>query len=131
MDQLLLGTAIQKDHKAIVVETRPGFRVAFPGGQAMIRNEVDMVHLLRRDDLIIQIDEWVDFVPKWLEQCTWDKPLRAEVNLPEGFEIDRTNAGSPYMRCLTSDVRGRGRPAGSKNKPQESPAQLVQGDEDL
>lgn len=106
MDQRLLGTAIQRDHKPIVVETRPGVRIGFPGGQAMIRNEQDMIHLLRRDDLIIIVDEWKDFVPGWLNACGWDRPAQAEVQIPDGYRL--VKQGDEWT--LQTVRRGPGRP---------------------
>lgn len=89
MDQHKLGMALQRDHKSIVIDTTPGRKLQFPGGQAIIRDERDMVHLLRRPDLIIHIGEWIDFLPRWLNACGWEKPARAELELPAGYSITR------------------------------------------
>lgn len=102
MDQRRLGMAIQRNHQSLIIETGPGRKVGFPGGQAIIRDERDMPALLRRDDLIIHIDEWVDFLPKWLNQCLerehGTKPPRAQLELPAGYKIGRDDTGYVLIR---------------------------------
>lgn len=105
MDQQKLGMAIQRDHRSIVIETSPGHRVSFPGGQAIIRNELDMIHLLRREDLIIHIDEWIDFLPRWLNRCGWEHPAKAMLELPHGYTIKKE--GDEFV---LQTVRRPGRP---------------------
>lgn len=122
MDQQLLGVALQRDHKAIVVETRPGVRIMFPGGQAFIRNERDMIHLLRRDDLIIMVDEWVDFVPGWMNACGWDRPPKATIQLPEGYSL--VKKGDEWSLQTVQPKRGPGRPKKKQTEP-EPDAQSV------
>ena len=126
MDQHLFGTAIQRDHKSIVINTTPGRRVEFPGGMATIRDERDMVHLLRREDLIIEVGEWIDFLPGWLNLCGWAAPPKAMLELPPGYSITRDEAGT-YILNRDDDeplqpVRRPGRPPGKPAQSEAVPA---------
>jgi hypothetical protein len=72
-----------------MLPTTPGSYVAFQGGRAYIGREQDMIHVLRREGVVVTVyPERIDWLPKWLNACGWQQPPRARLDLPEGYSLD-------------------------------------------
>ena len=91
--------------------TRPGHSIRFNGGEARIYDERDMPAVLRTPGVIVSpVEEKVDWVPQWMQQCGEHKPPVADIRLPGGYSISGAwpdyilERPSPTMTVLASDM---------------------------
>lgn len=71
--------------RTFAIATTPGRRLEFRGGYARVYDARDMVHVLRRSDVIVEVEaRYVDWLPEWMRQAA---PPQADVRLPDGIEI--------------------------------------------
>lgn len=70
-----------------VITTRPGHQVQIRGGMGYVFHKEDMVALLRRDDISIEVvPDQADWLSSWAQLCGERTPARAMVTIP-GKEI--------------------------------------------
>lgn len=70
MRSRIIARAYIKGRPHLALPTTPGRMLYFRGGCAEVTDERDMPHVLRREDVHVDLEpEWLDFLPRWAAKC--------------------------------------------------------------